>query len=253
MTLSFFKADRPSLGDVAADVARALSYAQEYGGQQQIVTPLLYPGGGCVVLRLEHSATGFFVSDYGAARHEADLMGGQKIFARIARRQAEKHGVNFDSDLIFDIEVPAEALVAASIAVANASKAAVDATAEALSEKKADAQRERLWRLLGLAFPNRKVEHNGSYRGSTDNWTFDAIVIDEKPVLFQTVAPNPLSVHSAVTRFLDVKDGGPDETVRVSVVLDLHATPHSAVLARTSKLVEISAEASSFAKLATAA
>lgn len=241
------------LSGVADEIARSLAYAQEHGGQQQIVTPLLYPGGACVVLRLEESADGYFVSDYGAARREADLIGGSRLFARIARDQAQRHGVNFDSDLIFDLEVPRDALVTAAIAVANASKTAVYETAEALSEKKAADQREQLWRLLGRAFPGQKVEENAPFGGRSETWTFDAIVMMDRPALFQTVAPNSISVHAAVSRFLDIRDNGADETIRVSVPTKMRQTPHLSLLARTSQIVGIDEPTSRFSAFAAAA
>lgn len=242
-----------SLAVVAEEVAKMLSFAQEHGGHQQIVTPLLYPGGACVVLRLEKSPNGYFVSDYGAARRECELMGGDRIFSRVAREQARKHGVNFDSDLIFDIEVPREALVTAAIAVANASKASVDETAEALSAKKADTQRERLWKTLFEVFPKESIEENAQFAGRSETWKFDAVVQMEKPILFQTVTPNSLSVHSAVARFLDVKDNGSEATVRVSVPLNVQATPHIQLLSRTSRIIGIAEPKTRFAEIQLAA
>lgn len=242
-----------SLQSVAEEVARTLSYSQEFGGHQQIVTPLLYPGGGCVVLRLEASPNGFFVSDYGAARRECELMGGDRIFSRVAREQAKKHGVNFDSDMIFDIEVPREALVTAAIAVANASKASVDETAETISAKKADTQREKLWRTLLDVFPKESVVENGSFSGRSETWKFDAVVQLENTILFQTVSPNSLSVHSAVARFLDVKDNGNEDTVRVSVPFNVQATPHIQLLSRTSRIIGITEPKDRFAETRIAA
>lgn len=253
MTAIQFKSLNRPLSVVADDIARSLAFAQDQGGQQQIVTPLLYPGGGCVVLRLEESPDGYFISDYGSARREADLMGGGRLFARIAREQAARHGVNFDSDLIFDIQVPREAVVTAAIAVANASKAAVDETAETLSEKKAADQRERLWRILGVAFPGYQVQEDASFTGRSETWKFDAIIMMDKPALFQTVSPTANSVHAAVSRFLDVRDSDANATIRVSVPTAIKATPHIALLARTSQIVGIDQPASRFAAFLEAA
>lgn len=242
-----------SLSSVAEDMARSLAFAQNTGGQQQIVTPLLYPSGACVVLRLDVSREGYFVSDAGAGRREAELMGGDRIYGRIAAEQAKRHSVNFDSDLVFDIEVPMEALVTAAIAVANASKDAVRDTAEKLSERKADAQRERLWRTLFGIFPRDRVFENVEFSGRSEIWKFDALVQMDRPLLFHTVAPSSISVQSAVARFLDVKDNGGNETVRVSVATSLHQTPHLQLLTRISRVVEIDAPRAQYEQLPTAA
>jgi hypothetical protein len=242
-----------ALAIVADEVARSLSYAQSSNGLQQIVTPLLYPSGACVVLRLDASRDGYFVSDAGAGRREAELMGGDRIYARIASNQAKRHAVNFDSDLIFDIEVPKDALVAAVVAVANASKEAVRETAERLSERKSELQRERLWRTLFGVFPRDRIIENAEFAGRSETWKFDALVQAERPMLFHTVAPNPISAQSAVARFLDVKDSGGEETVRVSVATSLTETPHLQLLSRTSRVIQIDAPKVQFEQLQVAA
>lgn len=104
-----------------------------------------------------------------------------------------------------------------------------------------------------MAFPVRSIEENAPFAGRSEMWTFDAVVMAERPVLFQTVAPNALSVHSAVSRFLDVRDNGAEETVRVAVAISLSTTPHLSLLARTSQIVGITEPAQRFATFALAA
>ena len=98
--------DGLSINQIADEVARALAYSKCSNEGAMIVTPLIYPGGGRVVLRFQESPTGFFISDNGSGRREAELMGGKAIFTRIARLAAERFGVRFDSDMIFDLDVP---------------------------------------------------------------------------------------------------------------------------------------------------
>jgi hypothetical protein len=239
--------DSSSLIKIADEVSRALSFAKETGGQAMIVTPLLYPGGGRVALRFEESSSGYFVSDAGAGRREAELMGGGAVFTRIARSFAERFGVRFDSDLVFDIEVPREALVAASMAVANASKQSVDGTATRLSEQHAIDQRDQLWGRLIEAFPGYSVGREQSIFGASAEWRFDAIVSNgSRQSVFDIVSPHPNSVHAAVSKFLDLKDLGEHAPGRVAVALNKDTTPHLALLGRTAKIIDISASLAAF-------
>lgn len=243
--------DAISLNQIAEEVARALSYSKSTNDSAMVVTPLVYPGGARVVLRLEDSPGGYFVSDGGAGRREAELMGGRTVFTRIARSAAERFSVRFDSDLIFDLEVPREALVAASIAVANASKAAVDATAEKLSEKNAADQREKLWERLEAAFPGAYVVREALFTGASAEWRFDAI-IDQTGVraVYDLVSPHATSVHSAVSKFLDIRDLGEVAPSRVAVTLSRNDTPHLPLLGRTAKIIDISSRIETFRQAA---
>lgn len=252
-TLGFMISATDQMSTLADKIARSLAYAQERNGQYQIVTPLLYPGGGCVVIRIAQSETGYFVSDYGSAKREADLIGGHRIFTRLAREQAKKHGVSFDSDQVFDIEVPDYALVTAVIAVANASKAAVDMTQSALTEQKAEQQKDILLRRIFSTFNRSDIEVDGEYSGRSENWRFDAIVQVSTPILFQTVTTHANSVNSAISRFLDVKDAGDDLTVRVAVPAKLKSTPHLSLLARTARVLPSDAPDDAFSNLKQAA
>jgi hypothetical protein len=232
---------------VAQEVAQALSYAKETNGIPIVVTPLLYPGGSRVVLRMEQTPDGFIVSDFGSGRREADLMGGSSIYNTIARRAAERFAVRYDSHMLFDLEVPREALVAAAIAVGNASKYAVDSTAEALSERRADDQRRVLWDILKTAFPSRTIQRNEKFTGHTDDWKFDAVVrFDGRPALFEIVTPYPAAVNSALAKFLDVKDIGNDKTVRIAVPTDPERTPHLKLLSRTARIIPLDAPQEAF-------
>lgn len=238
------------LASVAKEIASSLAFAQERGGEQQIVTPLLYPGGARVVLRVQMTPDGYFLSDYGAGKREAELMGDLRIYTRVAKEQAARHGVNFDSDMIFDIEVPRAALVTACIAVANASKTAVDETAEALSQEKAERQKEKLWKKLHGAYPKEKIGENVVFDGHSDTWTFDAIVEADRPILFQTVSSHANSANSAIVRFLDVRSLGAERTTRIAVPTTEQAVPHESVLATTSRIVRITQPIDVFARLA---
>ncbi|TIM97159.1 MAG: hypothetical protein E5Y34_21050 [Mesorhizobium sp.] len=232
---------------VAKEVAQALAFAKETNGVPMVVTPLLYPGGGRVVLRIEQSSEGYIISDFGSARREADLMGGSHLFNQIARKAADRFAVRYDSYMIFDMEIPREALVTAAIAVGNASKYAVEATADALSERRASDQRSILWDILKSSFPSGAVHKSEKFSGRSDAWEFDAVVqIDERPALFEIVTPYPASVNSAIAKFLDVKDIGAEKTIRVAVPTMPERTPHLTLLGRTARIISLDAPQDAF-------
>ncbi len=239
--------DALSLNQIAEEVARALAYARSTNGSAMVVTPLIYPGGARVVLRFDDSPGGYFISDGGAGRREAELMGGRTVFTRLAREAADRFGVRFDSDMVFDLEVPREALVAASIAVANASKAAVDTTAEKLSEQHATDQREKLWSRLEVAFPGAYVAREAAFVGASAEWKFDAMIEQaERKTVYDLVSPHANSVHAAVSKFLDVRDLGESAPTRVAVMLNKEGTPHLPLLGRTAKIIDITARVETF-------
>lgn len=237
-----------SLQEVAAEVAKALAYPKVNNEAALVVTPLLYPGGSRVVVRImEAPGGGFLVSDYGAARRESELMGGHRVFTRIARDVAARHSVRFDSDMFFDLEVPREALATAVMAVSNASKTATDATAETLSERRANDFREQLWDKLDRAFVGMQVQRQVEVRGASAPWQFDAAVsLRDTIAVFDVVVPHATSVHAAVAKFLDLRDAGEKAPHRIAVLTEPTETPHKALLGRTARMVNLTSAAEGF-------
>lgn len=236
----------------AEEIAKTLAYAKQSGSDQLIVTPLLYPSGSMVVVRIDKSADGYFVSDYGCGARETSMMGeSEKIFRRQAKKASELHGVKFTEDLFYDSDVPAEALVGAVICVANASKYCVEQTALAVATAERNTRRELLWSHLEVAFQGTKIVRGGEVSGASDRWEFDAVVQREvQPVLFELVSPTGGSVNAAVTKFLDIRDLGPEMFGRVAVTVDRANTPHLAVLARNAQIIGLKSPASDYAAAA---
>jgi hypothetical protein len=107
--------------------------------------------------------SGFLVSDAGAARREAGLLGGERAFQRIAQDVAKRFGIRFDHNMIFDLDVGETELVPAVMAVANAAKTAVENTAIHLAATEHADHRAYLWDSLqgvyGSAFSQKPVTH----------------------------------------------------------------------------------------------
>lgn len=234
-----------SIQQTANEVARALVRVSARDETVRLSLPLLYPGGSMVGVELSRLRSGFLVSDAGAARREAGLLGGERAFQRIAQDVAKRFGTRFDHNMIFDLDVGEIELVPAVMAVANAAKTAVENTAIHLAATEHADHRAYLWdRLQGLygsAFSRESVTFKGA---STDSYDFDAAVKAQGHLtLFQVVTPNANSVNSAVTKFLDIRDLGEKVAPhRVSVVTNIDRTPRLLVLGRTSRI--LSADAS---------
>lgn len=229
-----------SIEHTANEVARALVRVSAREETVRLSLPLLYPGGAMVGVELSRLRSGFLVSDAGAARREAGLLGGERAFQRIAQDVAKRFGIRFDHNMMFDLDVAEGELVAAVMAVANAAKTAVENTAIHLATTEHADHRAYLWDRLqgvyGRAFAREPVTFKGA---STEVYDFDAAVKAQGRItLFQVVTPNANSVNSAVTKFLDVKDLG--ETVapnRVSVLTNMDRTPRLLLLSRNSGIL----------------
>lgn len=227
-----------SIQEIGFEVAQAMIRVSVRDGAARISTPVLFPSGTRIGVEISRHRDGFLVSDMGAGASEADIVGGSRQFARLASEVAERFGVRFDHHMIFDLAVPQEELTVAVIAVANAAKSAVDATMLQLASREPIDTRAILWTRLDSIFDGARVYRNYKLRGSSDEWTFDAVVETRRgETLFEIVNPHANAVSSAVTKFLDIRDLGDKAPRRVAVLPARSRTPHLAVLARTARII----------------
>lgn len=84
------RADMSKFRETVDEVARSLALARHEYEVSYIRTPVMFPGGSMVVVRVSPLRDKFDVSDLGAAHHEADVMGAEPGFDRIATQVAEK-------------------------------------------------------------------------------------------------------------------------------------------------------------------
>lgn len=241
-----------SISAIADEVARSLAYAKPATEAPTIVTPLLYPGGSRVVLTLREDRGSYFITDGGHGAREADLLGGARIFTRIARELAEANGIRFDSDLIFDIEVPKEALVTAAIMVANTSKIAVETTAQRLANRRFELSIDKLALQFDRQFGSHRVVRDAIVKGATGEWELDLLIKTQgRPALIELVAANANAVNSSVTKFFDISRLSDSEGFnRYSVLIDAKQTPNIGVLGATSRLVEFDRAVSAVSSVA---
>jgi hypothetical protein len=240
-----------SIAKIAQQVSGALIKISIREETARLSLPLLYPGGSMVPVEISKLRDSFLVSDAGVGRREASLLGGERTFLRIASDIATRFGVRFDHNMFFDAEVPADEVVVAVIAVANASKTAVENTAMQMAVTTHADFRASVWEKLDRVFGSEKVQKSKSVRGSSEEWEFDAVVkLREHISLFEVVIPHANAVNSAVTKFLDVRDLGKAAPGRIAVLTDKDRTPHLPVLARTAKWISYNASDANYRKAA---
>lgn len=231
-----------SLSQIASDLSGALVRVSSNNETARLSLPLLYPGGSMVGVEISRLRDGFLVSDGGVGRREAGLLGGERSFIRIAHDITKKMGVRFDNNIIYDLDVPEPALLAAVVAVANAAKSAVETTAMHMATVDHADYRAHLWDRLEKIYGIGSSGRRPKIKGAAEEWEFDAAIrTEEKFTVFEMVTPNANSVNSAVTKFLDVRDLGDAAPSRVAVLTNVANTPRLPVLGRTAKIIQIDA------------
>ena len=120
--------DSKSFQDVVRDAAAQLVSLDVHSGGHYVTTPLMYASGGFVVVRVEPASDKFFVSDFGSGFEEAQLIGEEATFKKVARAVAEANGIGFDPFAFFSVEVSLSQLPGAIAAIANSSQEAVNVT-----------------------------------------------------------------------------------------------------------------------------
>ncbi len=203
-------------------VAEELISFDHYDGGSFIQTPLLYPGGTTVVVRVEQGEK-FFVSDMGLGHQEAELMGASSAFSRHARSVAEAAGVRFDNQAFFVMEATREQLAGAVITIANCSQEAVAFAAYKVSERRTADATEILYDRLVSVFKGRRVSRNVEVVGASNYpWHVATLVSGAshgRPAIFEPVTKHYNSVVSVAAKFHDISllERAPK---RVSVVSD---------------------------------
>lgn len=172
-----------------------------------IDTPLLYPSGSTVVVRVQDSGGRFFVSDMGLGYQEADMMGASLVYARHAQAIAKNAGVGFDSHAFFVVEVTRDQLSGAVATIANCSLESVALAAYKLAERKSSDEADKLYRRLIDVFTRDKVIKDAEILGqSTTKWHVATLVnlTDNRQTIFEPVTKHHTSVSFAVTKFHDI-------------------------------------------------
>jgi hypothetical protein len=246
------------LSEVIDAVSRELVTTDHRVGSSFIRTPLIYPSGATVVVRVEDEGRDqFFVTDMGFGFREADLMGAARIYSRHAKLIADANGVGFDSQAFFVVKATRGQLPGAVVTVANCSLHATLRTSERLArEKESDAAEELLDRLVHIFRPENVARGAEVYGASTTPWEVTALVRlpnAADPTIFEPVANHKSSIAAVATKFNDLSrvDRPPH---LVSVVHNKEAFGTLlGVLSQTSHVINDSVPDRTFLRLAEAA
>ncbi|MGY2052929.1 hypothetical protein [Methylobacterium sp. JK268] len=192
------------LKEIGQEIARSLSYSRVRGHSAYVATPLLYPNGSGVLVRIDEHPAGFHVSDNGAGAHLADMMGGLATYSRIAASVAERAGIAFEERTFFADVADRDRLTSVVTAVANATARAADRMAQALDQFKSKKSRELFDERLRAAFGS-SIVFDVTIRGGTGRpWDYDASAQDNGNLrLFTFVAPAFAAIATANIKIAD--------------------------------------------------
>jgi hypothetical protein len=192
----------------AAEVARALVSTQTVQGRAYITTPITYPTGSHVIVRLDGMGDRWFVSDDGCGSLEAELMNAMATFRRVAPQVAERAGVAFDRRALFVVEATRSELSGAVVSVANATAEAVRRTAMRVEEIHYAASRALFDERVHATFRDETIIQQPTIAGiSGRQWEFSAGIERSGAVimLLDLVRPRPHAVYATVSKFIDVR------------------------------------------------
>lgn len=194
-------------------VARELVSVDHRADGSFISTPLLYPSGAHVVVRVDPAGKDeYFVSDYGFGFTECDMIGATHQYKKHSPVIAENAGVGFDSQAFFVTKVTERQLAGAAAAIANCSHDAVAIAALKLAEKRFADDSETLHKRLVSIFSEKRVAKNVEITGASQTrWHVSNVVrlhsgddTDEHVTIFEPVTNHHASIAAAVTKFHDI-------------------------------------------------
>jgi hypothetical protein len=241
--------------DIADAVARELVATTHRPDGSYMRTPLVYPSGANVVVRIDGGPSKFFVSDFGFGYQEAEMMGGSSVFMRHARSIAETAGVGFDQHAFFVLEVSRDQLAGAVTAVANCSNEAVLVTFYRLSDKAIADSASALYERLVTIFPRDAVARDAEVVGSSNTkWHVSSLVkVRSRNTIFDVVSKHPISIAFTSTKFQDIKrlECAPNRVAVVTRKADLKT--YLGVLSQAANVIEKDAPDETLERLAEAA
>lgn len=220
--MAFDRIDVTTIGD--ENIRKAVSdlvRVSVWGNAFLVTTPLAYPSGSIVGVRISPAQGGYWVSDFAMGYREAESLEAQRSFGSHAGRMKEELGVEYTDGHEIRVFARGEQLGWAIRRVSYAShrvmQKAYHSTPEWDEQEIGAALYHRLRSLFGDA-ASSKISVVGS---SNLDWKFAAQVqLGRRRVLFDVVTPYYTSVCSAVSKFTDIRRLGEDNHP-VAVVDDL--------------------------------
>jgi hypothetical protein len=195
-----------TLAAIAEEVARSMASSIAIAGAHFIRTPLRYPSGTSVIIRIDGSADRYFASDNGAGYEEVLMLNAARGYVLVANGLTQGTGVGFDSRRFFVAQAASDELVGVVGAIANLSCRAVIQTITNHEARKANTDRNLLIERLESAFGRPRVERDVVVRGaSTVEWEVIARVANDNVIsVYDYASPHKNSVTSAAAKFHDI-------------------------------------------------
>lgn len=208
---------QPALIETVEYVARQL-IGVEHGAKRCLLkTPLMFPSGSLVTVKITNGGPGYSVTDMATGFEEARAARAVRTFNRHAPIVAAASGVGFDTRSFFLRDVSRDQLVGAVMAVANCSQSAATLVSYRQSVLDAHEAEDRLFARLERLFG--KVEPRQHIVGiSGTEWEIDAQVrIGDQIALFEAVSPVKQSIYATVAKYHDIARL-PHPPVRIAAV-----------------------------------
>lgn len=207
------------LAAIASEAARSLCRVRMRNGGAYVSTPMTYPSGASVCVRIDDCGNGYSVSDAGLGCHEAVMGGAERSFLRHAKKAAAEEGMQFADSAFFLQHIPVNGLPGAIAAVAalsvKSAAAAIQHTEEVEEPDYADVIYDRLIRVFPSTSVERDVDVVG---GSNTRWKVSSMVkIGGRTAVFEPVRRQHNSIATVVTKFQDLGTSASPPT-RVAVV-----------------------------------
>lgn len=221
-------------------IAETLVHVRESAKGGTIVTPVLFPSGSHVSVRIVLESGHCLITDDGAAFAEADMMGAGEIFKRAARLVAEEAGIKFNSYEIFEAHASLETAPGIVAIVADAARRTIQITSERLAKRLYEETRvdvvERLVDAFGPNSVRRDVPISGA---STHAWMVDAFIEAGPGIAVEVISPSPVSVSSSYMKLDDIRrlDRAP-KTVGALTSRRSFKADQLLMLGRTARLIE---------------
>ena len=199
--------DIEALKSIADRVARELAYPQVHGNDVSIQTPIAFPSGKLISVRLLGGPRKFTVTDDGCAMREAETMGADDLCRREAKKVATELELSFNEWEIFEAQASHDRLAGLVSIVANAAALTLFRTVDKFTERFEMRRKEELSLRLTRIFGERNVRKDVEIIGaSSKTWQFDASVklSSGRDGFFSRVTPAPTSIAFAYSKFDDV-------------------------------------------------
>lgn len=242
-------APKSILDRIAAD----LVHVRETTKGGIITTPVLFPSGAHVTIRIILEEDRCLITDDGAAFAEADMMGALDIFKRSAKTVADELGIRFNSFEIFEAKANIDTAPGMIAIVADAARKAIHLTSEKLAKRLEAHNRDNVVDRLIEVFGAPKVTTNAIIAGaSTHAWTVDALVTTgSSAVAVEIITPSPISVSSSYMKLDDIRrlESAP-RTVGALSSRASFKPDQLLILGRAASLIDAKAKPDEFRRLA---